>query len=517
MMIKLYLPRETTALSLGAQEVAESLLSTAETLGKDVLLTRTGSRGLFWLEPLLEVETPLGRVAYGPLTVEDVESVLTLDIEAGAVDHNKCLGLVEKIPYLAKQQRLTFSKAGIIDPSSINDYYDNDGYTGLKKFLAQDPQKIVDEVVKSGLRGRGGAAFPTGIKWQTVKDTIDQQKYIVCNADEGDSGTFADRLLMESDPFCLIEGMTLAGIAVGANRGYIYLREEYPNANIILQEAIDSAYQHQLLGKNILNSGHHFDLQIRIGAGAYICGEETSLLESLEGRRGLVRAKPPIPALKGLFGKPTVVNNVLSFAAVPYITAHGGDSYASYGQGRSTGTMPFQLAGNVKHGGLVELAFGITLRQLVEDFGAGSFSEKPLKAIQIGGPLGAYLPTELWDTPMEYEALSAISAGLGHGGLVLHDETSDLAKLAQFAMEFCVVESCGKCTPCRIGSTRGVEVIERIRLDQNRAENTILLHDLCETMIYGSLCAMGSMTPIPVQSALKYFPSDFGLTSGDGV
>lgn len=512
-MTQLFLPRETTALSLGAESLAQHLTQTAQDQQQNIELVRNGSRGLFWLEPLLEIETSQGRVAYGPLEKNDINSLLQADFAAGPTDHPKCLGLTENIPYLAKQQRLTFSRAGITDPVSVTDYEQHGGFTGLKQVISSDPQSIVDAVKTSGLRGRGGAAFPAGIKWQTVKDAVSPQKYIVCNADEGDSGTFADRLLMESDPLCLIEGMTLAGLAVGATRGYIYLREEYPNAHTILNEAIANAKAAHYLGSNILNSGKDFDLEVRLGAGAYICGEETSLLESLEGKRGLVRAKPPLPALKGLFGQPTVVNNVLTFAAIPYITHHGGEAYANYGVGRSTGTMPFQLAGNVKRGGLVEIAFGITLDELIEGFGGGSYSGKPLRAVQVGGPLGAYLPEHLWNTPMDYEAFAAIGAGVGHGGIVLFDESVDLSQQARFSMEFCVAESCGKCTPCRIGSTRGVEVIDRIRNnihnDEVRQLNMELLEDLCETMVDGSLCAMGSMTPIPVQSAVKHFPEDF--------
>ncbi|MCY1359479.1 NADP-reducing hydrogenase subunit HndC [compost metagenome] len=409
---------------------------------------------------------------------------------------------------MKKQQRLTFARAGITDPLSIDDYRAQDGFKGLENALKREPQAIVDEVKASGLRGRGGAAFPTGIKWQTVLDAPAEQKYIVCNADEGDSGTFADRLVMECDPYMLIEGMTIAGLAVGATQGYIYLRSEYPVAHRILDEAIARAEATGYLGDNILGSGKRFDLEVRLGAGAYICGEETSLLESLEGKRGLVRAKPPLPAIVGLFGQPTVVNNVLSLAAVPFVLDKGGAAYADYGMGRSRGTLPLQLGGNVKRGGLIELAFGTTLRELMEDFGGGTYSGRPLRAVQVGGPLGTYLPESQWDTPIDYEAFAAIGAVLGHGGVVMFDETVDMAEQARFSLEFCTVESCGKCTPCRIGSTRGVEVIDRIRAGEDREANLALLTDLCETMVDGSLCAMGGMTPFPVQSVMKHFPED---------
>lgn len=505
---RIYIPCDTTALSLGADQLAEAVQQEIEQRGLDATIVRNGSRGMLWLEPLVEVETAQGRVGYGAVSAQQVSDLFDAGMLDGNPQHESCIGLVEEHPFLKKQQRLTFARSGITDPVSIEDYIALDGFNGLKNAIAMQPQNIVDEVKASGLRGRGGAAFPTGIKWQTVLDTPAEQKYIVCNADEGDSGTFADRLVMECDPFMLIEGMTIAGLAVHATQGYIYLRSEYPVAHKLLNEAIERAYKAGYLGENILGSGKHFDLEVRLGAGAYICGEETSLLDSLEGKRGLVRAKPPLPAIVGLFGQPTVVNNVLSFAAVPYILDKGGQSYADYGMGRSRGTLPLQLAGNVKQGGLVELAFGISLRELMEDFGGGTLTGKPLKAVQVGGPLGAYLPASQWDTPVDYEEFAAVGAVLGHGGVVMFDETVDMGQQARFSMEFCKVESCGKCTPCRIGSTRGVEVIDRIRNGENANANWVLLEDLCETMIDGSLCAMGGMTPYPVQSVMKYFPEE---------
>jgi formate dehydrogenase iron-sulfur subunit len=509
---RIYIPCDTTALSLGADQLAEAVQQEIEQRGMDATIVRNGSRGMLWLEPLVEVETAQGRVGYGAVSAQQVPALFDAGMLDGNQQHDSCIGLVEEHPFLKKQQRLTFARSGITDPVSIEDYIALDGFNGLKNAIAMQAQNIVDEVKTSGLRGRGGAAFPTGIKWQTVLDTPAEQKYIVCNADEGDSGTFADRLVMECDPFMLIEGMTIAGLAVHATQGYIYLRSEYPVAHKLLNEAIERAYKAGYLGENILGSGKHFDLEVRLGAGAYICGEETSLLDSLEGKRGLVRAKPPLPAIVGLFGQPTVVNNVLSFAAVPYILDKGGQSYADYGMGRSRGTLPLQLAGNVKQGGLVELAFGISLRELMEDFGGGTLTGKPLKAVQVGGPLGAYLPASQWDTLIDYEEFAAVGAVLGHGGVVMFDETVDMGQQARFSMEFCKVESCGKCTPCRIGSTRGVEVIDRIRNGENANANWVLLEDLCETMIDGSLCAMGGMTPFPVQSVMKYFPEELSAT-----
>ncbi|MEH6550264.1 MAG: NADH-ubiquinone oxidoreductase-F iron-sulfur binding region domain-containing protein [Pseudomonadales bacterium] len=505
MSIKVYISRDTTAVSLGADKIVAEL----ERQNENIEIIRNGSRGLFWLEPMVEVDTAKGRVAYGPVQKHDVESLLASSFLQGASQHELYLGLTEEIPYLAKQQRVTFSRVGVIDPVSLDDYRAHGGLTGLEKAIELSSQQIVDEVKDSGLRGRGGAAFPTGIKWQTVLNAVSPKKYIVCNADEGDSGTFADRMLMEGDPFCLIEGMIIAGLAVGADQGYIYLREEYPVAHQIFNEAIEVAIAAKLLGSNVLGTGRAFNLEVRLGAGAYICGEETSLLESLEGKRGMVRAKPPLPAIVGLFGKPTVVNNVLSLASIPDILANGASQYQGYGVGRSRGTLAFQLAGNIKYGGLVELAFGPTLKTLLEDFGGGTRSGRPMRSVQVGGPLGAYLPQEQWDTSLDYEAFTAIGAVLGHGGVVAFDDSVDMAEQARFSMEFCAIESCGKCTPCRIGSTRGVEVIDRICNNEQREENLELLEELCDTMINTSLCAMGGMTPFPVQSALQHFPEDF--------
>ena len=509
--IRIFIPQDSAALSVGANDVAEQFVeSLARNYQREnVEIIRNGSRGLFWLEPMIEVETVQGRVAYGPIASNDVDSLLEKGFLSGKQDHPLSLGLTEEIPFLKNQQRLTFKRIGITRPTSLNDYQQHDGFTGLRRAIEMSPQACVDEVKESGLRGRGGAAFPTGIKWQTVLDATAKQKYIVCNADEGDSGTFADRLQMEADPYALLEGMTIAGIAVGANKGFIYLREEYPHSFDILNQSIQLAKESNFLGNNILGSQFDFDIEVRLGAKSYVCGEETALLESLEGKRGMVRAKPPLPALEGLFGKPTVVNNVLSLSTVPIIFSKGAEYYASYGMGRSRGTMPFQLAGNIKQTGLVELAFGVTVNTLINEYGRGSRSGRPLRAAQLGGPLGTYLPTKHWDTEMDYEALSAIKGVLGHGGIVAFDDTVDMSEQARFAMEFCVEESCGKCTPCRIGSVRGVEVIDKIRANQDRDENLKLLNSLCDTMVNGSLCAMGGMTPFPVQSALEHFSEDF--------
>ncbi|MBP2491686.1 formate dehydrogenase iron-sulfur subunit [Methylobacterium sp. PvP062] len=508
MSVTLYVPRDAVALGLGANKVARALFAGAERRGLDVTIVRTGSRGLFWLEPMVEIGTPEGRVAYGPVTLADVDALLDAGLTTGG-DHALRLGDPEKIPYLARQQRLTFHRCGVIDPVSVDDYRAHGGYRGLEAALKLDAEGIVAAVRESGLRGRGGAGFPAGIKWNTVMLAEADQKYVVCNADEGDSGTFADRMMMEGDPFNLIEGMTIAGVATGATRGYIYLRSEYPQAFATLKEAIANGVTAGVLGDNILGSGKSFHLDVRLGAGAYICGEETSLLESLEGKRGIVRAKPPIPALKGFLGKPTLVNNVMTFTAVPWILENGARAYADYGMGRSLGTLPIQLAGNIKHGGLIEMAFGITLRQVIEDFGGGTRSGRPVRAVQVGGPLGAYFPDHLLDTPLDYEAMAAKKGLVGHGGIVVFDDTVDMAAQARFAFEFCATESCGKCTPCRIGATRGVETMDKVIAGIRPDANLKLVEDLCEVMTDGSLCAMGGLTPMPVMSAITHFPEDF--------
>jgi formate dehydrogenase iron-sulfur subunit len=512
MATTLYIPGEATALALGAEAVAQAVAAEAARRQQPVRIVRNGSRGAFWLEPLIEVETTQGRVGYGTVQAGDVASLFAAGFLEGK-PHALCLGAVAQIPYLKNQERLCCTRVGVIDPLSLDDYRAHGGYSGLTAALAMAPAEIVQAVTDSGLRGRGGAAFPTGIKWRTVLNTpatnAAQQKYIVCNADEGDSGTFSDRLIMEGDPFCLIEGMTIAGIGVGATRGYIYLRCEYPHAHAALRSAIATAYAQGYLGANVHGSGKAFELEVRLGAGAYICGEETSLLESLEGRRGQVRFKPPLPAIAGLFGCPTVINNVITFASVPTVLERGAAYYRDFGMGRSRGTLPIQLAGNIARGGLVEKAFGVTLRELLYDYGGGTRSGRPIRAVQVGGPLGAYWPESKFDTPLDYEAFAQAGGMLGHGGIVVFDDTVDMGAQARYAMEFCAIESCGKCTPCRIGSTRGVEVIDRLRSGERPALQATLLRDLCNTLTHGSLCALGGLTPMPVISALDHFPDDF--------
>ena len=506
-MTRVYVPGDSAARSVGADGVAARIAQACADRGQAVEIIRNGSRGMLWLEPFVEVDTPAGRVGYGPVTPGDVDSLLEALLAGGR--HPLGHGLVEQIPWLARQQRLTFARVGITDPLDLDEYRDRGGLAALRHTLAAAPEEVVADVLASGLRGRGGAGFPAGIKWRTVLEAAGDPKYVCCNADEGDSGTFADRMLMEGDPFTLLEGMAIAGLAVGADRGLIYVRSEYPAAIQTLRTAVDIARVDGWLGADVLGSGRAFDVRVVEGAGSYVCGEETAMLESLEGKRGMVRAKPPIPALHGLFGQPTLVHNVLTLAAVPRILTDGPAAYQALGVDRSRGTQVFQLAGNVARGGIVEIGFGVSLRELVEDFGGGTRSGRPVRAVQVGGPLGAYLPESALDIPMDYEALAAAGGLLGHGGVVVFDDTADMAAQARFAMEFCAVESCGKCTPCRIGSTRGVEVIDRITAGIDRDRNLELLEELCEAMTDGSLCAMGGLTPLPVRSALRHFPEDF--------
>jgi formate dehydrogenase iron-sulfur subunit len=512
MKFTVYVPADSAVRSIGGDEVAALIALEASRRDIELTLVRNGTRGALWLEPLIEVATAAGRMAYGPVRAEDITSLFDADfLRAGS--HPLSLGLTSQIPWLARQDRITFARVGIIDPLDFEGYRTHGGLVGLDSALAivdsLGSSELVSQVAQSGLRGRGGAGFPAGIKWRTVLETESVQKYICCNADEGDSGTFADRILMEGDPFTLLEGMVIAGIAVGATIGYIYIRSEYPAAINSITRAIEIARNNGMLGESVQGSKYRFEIKVRAGAGSYVCGEETAMLESLEGKRGVIRAKPPLPAIAGLFGKPTVINNVLTLAAIPAIVAAGPSAYAEKGVGKSRGTQVFQLAGNIARGGIVEVGFGITLDTLINDYGAGSRSGNPIRAVQIGGPLGAYFNSSAFTVSMDYESLLAAGGMLGHGGVVVFDDKVDLAQQAKFAMEFCALESCGKCTPCRVGSTRGAETIAKIMQGQDLPANKRLILDLCEVMTDGSLCAMGGLTPMPVTSAMTNFPADF--------
>jgi formate dehydrogenase iron-sulfur subunit len=506
--VTVYVPRDAAALSVGADEVAQAIVAEAEARRRPLRLVRNGSRGLLWLEPLVEVVTEAGRVAYGPVAPDQVAELFDAGFLDGG-DHPLGHGPTEEIFYLKHQERLTFARCGVIDPLSVEDYREHGGFAGLERALAMSAAEIVEEVTRSGLRGRGGAGFPTGVQWKTVLAAEADEKFICCNADEGDSGAFADRMIIEGDPFLLIEGMTIAALAVGARQGYVYIRSEYPHAAETLREAIRLAYGQDWLGEDIHGSGRAFHLEVRLGAGSYVCGEETAMLESLEGKRGIVRAKPPVPALSGLFGQPTVINNVLTLTSVPVVLARGAQYYRDFGAGRSHGTQPFQLAGNIRHGGLVELAFGVSFHDLIYRFGGGTASGRPLKAVQVGGPLGAYLPAARLDLSADYESAAEAGAMLGHGGIVVFDDTARMDRMARFAMEFCVKESCGKCVPCRIGSVRSLGLLDKIAQGDGTPSDFALLEEVCTVMADASLCAMGGLAPLPVRSALRHFPEDF--------
>lgn len=504
--LTLYLPRDAAARSVGADAVAERLQGAAARRGITLNLVRTGSRGMMWLEPLLEIQRDGVRHGFGPISTSDVESLFD---QGFANTHPLALGAVEALDWMQAQTRLLYRRCGVIDPLDLDSYEREGGLAGLRAALAQSAAATIETVTASGLRGRGGAGFPAGIKWKTAAEAPGEQKYICCNADEGDSGTFADRMLIEGDPGLLIEGMIIAGLAVGATQGFIYLRSEYPDAIMAMRAAIAAWKARGWLGDDILGSGKRFHLTLRRGAGSYVCGEESAMLESLEGKRGEVRVKPPIPAISGLFGKPTIVNNVLTLASIPDILAHGAAAYQALGNERSRGTQAFQLAGNIKRGGLFEAPFGLSLRELIETHGGGTLSGRPIRAVQVGGPLGAYLPASMLDLPLEYEAFAAAGAMLGHGGIVVFDDTVDMARQAEFAMEFCAEESCGKCTPCRIGSVRGAETLAKVRRGEDVEANLALVEELCTLLTDGSLCAMGGLTPMPVMSALRHFREDF--------
>ncbi len=508
MNVRVRISEDSVACALGADEVAAALAAALAERGLQAEVVRVSARGLFWLEPLLEVDTDTGSFGYGPVTTADIDSLLDAGLMQGGA-HPLALGPVDALPYLARQQRLVFARAGLTRPLSLDDYLEHGGYAGLKRLLATGEDAFLAELEASGLRGRGGAAFPAHIKWQTVRAQADTGRYVVCNADEGDSGAYADRMLLEGDPYALLEGMAIAALCVGAEQGYVYVRSEYPHAIEKLRQAVAHAEAAGFLGGDVAGSGHAFRVEVRAGAGAYICGEESALIESIEGRRGQVRARPPLPAVSGLFGKPTLVHNVLSLASVPVIARDGGVAFYHFGRERSRGTLALTLGGSLRQCGLVETAFGVTLGELVNGFGGGARTGR-VKAVQVGGPLGAWLTPDDFGLPLDYEAFAARGALLGHGSVVAVDETCDMAGMARLAFTFCAAESCGKCTPCRVGSVRGGEIVDRLIAGSTHAgADVALLQELTETMRDASLCALGGMLHYPVRSALEHFPDEF--------
>jgi formate dehydrogenase iron-sulfur subunit len=495
-MTRIYLSNDTSARAAGADRLAEAWESDTR-----VALQRTSSRGAFFLEPLVERDGPEGRLAWPLARREDLPRILAG--EGGVA--------IGSIPFLAQQQRITFANFGLTAPLWLDDYRERGGWSGLERAQSLGAQGIIDEIKRSRLRGRGGAAFPVWRKWQTAKDQPADARYVIANADEGDAGTYCDRMIMEGEPFRLIEGMLICARAIGAERGYIYCRYEYPAAMRSMYKALTLA---EAAGWLALD-GRRVQIEIVQGAGSYICGEETALLESLEGRRGQVRAKPPYPATAGLHGRPTIVSNVLTFATVPGILAKGGDWYASHGTETSRGTVVLQLGGRVKQPGLVEIPFGATLEEVLHRFGGGMAAGARFKAIQVGGPLGSLFSASHLGIRLCYEAFADAGSILGHGGIVVYDDETDMVELARHYMAFVADESCGKCTPCRVGSVRGREILDRVQAGQGRGRELELLRDLGETMKATSLCALGGRAPYPVLTAMEQFESEFRRDARD--
>ncbi|MFO0717058.1 MAG: NADH-ubiquinone oxidoreductase-F iron-sulfur binding region domain-containing protein [Nitrospira sp.] len=490
MATRLYLSNDTSARAAGAGTLAEAWCDRP-----DVQLIRTSSRGAFYLEPMVERDSPQGRIAWFNVSPQDLPSILA---GTGATP-------VETIPFLAHQTRCTFANFGETEPLALDEYQARGGLSGLEAAFRLTPDAIIEELRVSQLRGRGGAAFPVWNKWKVAQQATGKQKYVVANADEGDAGTYCDRMILEGDPFRLLEGMLICARAIGAGQGYVYCRQEYPAAAATLRAAIHKADEAELLELH----GEPFPIEVVEGAGSYVCGEETALLESLEGKRGVVRARPPYPAQSGLYGCPTIVSNVLTFASIPNILSRGGAWHAGLGTEQSRGTIALQLGGRVKHPGLVEVPFGLSLHQVLEQFGGGMAPGSRFKAVQVGGPLGSLFPSTGLDIAICYDAFAKAGAVLGHGGIVVYDHETDMVDLARHFMAFTADESCGKCTPCRIGSVRGREILERIQAGSGTMDDLRLLDDLGETMKLASLCALGGRAPYPVLTAIEHFPAEF--------
>ncbi|MBX9659494.1 MAG: SLBB domain-containing protein [Nitrospiraceae bacterium] len=488
--IRLYLSKDTSSCAAGAERLAEAWRSRF-----DVELVRTSSRGAFFLEPMVERDSPDGRLAWCQVAPADLPRILAGN---GGVP-------VSTIPFLAKQARHTFASFGVTEPLSTAAYQAHGGLAGLRAAQQMSPAAIIQEIKTSRLRGRGGAAFPVWKKWEVAAATTADRKYVVANADEGDAGTYCDRMIMEGDPFRMIEGMLICGRAIGAQAGYVYCRQEYPTATACLHDAIQAAEAAGWLEID----GRRFSIAVVSGAGSYVCGEETALLESLEGRRGVVRARPPHPAQSGLYGRPTIVSNVLTFATIPNILARGGAWHASMGTEGSRGTAVLQLGGRVKQPGLIEIPFGLTLREVLDQFGQGMADGARLKAVQVGGPLGSLFMDAQLDIPICFDAFAKADAILGHGGIVVFDDETDMLELSRHLMAFVADESCGKCVPCRIGSLRAREILETVQAGQATETDLALLAELGDTMKATSLCGLGARAPYPVLSALEQFPVEF--------
>ncbi len=483
---------------------------------ENVRVIQTGCFGLCAKGPIVIIRPE--DVFYAMVTPDDCEEIIEKHIQNGEIVErllckdidNKTVKKLDELNFYKKQKRIVLKNCGVINPEDIDEYIAFDGYKALEKVLfSMTPDEVIDVVSRSGLRGRGGAGFPTGKKWSFTKMAKGDQKYVVCNADEGDPGAFMDRSVLEGDPHCVVEAMMIAGFAVGANKGYIYVRAEYPIAVKRFQTAIDQAREYGILGKNIWNSGFDFDLEVRLGAGAFVCGEETALLESIEGRRGQPRLKPPFPANEGLFGKPTLINNVETYANITKIILNGAEWYASIGTEKSKGTKVFALGGNVNNTGLVEVPMGVTLREIVFDIGGGIPNGRKFKAAQTGGPSGGCITAENLDTPIEYESLQAIGSMMGSGGLIVMDDSKCMVNLAKFYLGFTVDESCGKCTPCRIGTKRLLEMLTKITEGKGEEGDVEKLEKLCKNIQKASVCGLGQTAPNPVLSTIKYFRDEY--------
>jgi len=498
-------------IAAGARKVYGAFNTQLQDKGLNVKLKQTGCMGMCYNEALIEVISPQNESTfYAKVTPDNVERMINEHIAQGNPVTEWVVPKEELNSLLAKQKRVVLRNCGIIDPESLEDYLAADGYKALEKALnSMSPQEVIDEITTSGLRGRGGAGFPTGIKWGFARKAQGTPKYIVCNADEGDPGAFMDRSVLESDPHTVIEGMLIAGYAVGASEGYFYVRAEYPLAIKRLEIALDEAREAGIIGENIKGSGFSFNIKIRQGAGAFVCGEETALLMSVEGKRGMPRFRPPFPANSGLWDKPTTINNVETLANIAWIVLHGASAFNSYGTEKSKGTKVFALAGKVAHGGLIEVPMGITLKEVVFDIGGGTSSGLEFKAIQIGGPSGGVIPASLADTQVDYESVTKTGAIMGSGGLIVMDEASCMVDITKFFLNFTQEESCGKCTFCRIGTLRMLETLKRVANGEGKEEDIELLEELAHTVKRTSLCGLGQTAPNPVLTTIKYFRNEY--------
>lgn len=489
----------------------------ANGIEKEVKIVKTGCFGLCEKGPILVVY-PEG-ATYCHVTPEDIDEIVNEHLVKGRIVKHLLLGdkdaedvakSLDNVDFFSRQFRIALRNCGVINPEVIDEYIAKDGYMALAKALTKmTPQQVIDEIKKSGLRGRGGGGFPTGLKWQFAADQVNDQKYVCCNADEGDPGAFMDRSILEGDPHTLIEAMAIAGYAIGSNQGYIYVRAEYPIAVNRLQIAINQAREYGLLGKNIFETDFSFDLELRLGAGAFVCGEETALMTSIEGHRGEPRTRPPFPAVKGLWGKPTILNNVETYANIPVILLKGADWFTSIGTEKSKGTKVFAIGGKINNTGLVEIPMGTTLREVVYDIGGGIPKGKKFKAAQTGGPSGGCIPADYIDTPIDYDNLLKLGSMMGSGGLIVMDEDNCMVDIAKFFLEFTVDESCGKCPPCRIGTKRMYEILDRITNGKGEEGDIEKLEILAESIHQGALCGLGQTAPNPVLSTLKYFRDEY--------